>query len=96
MAVDMTATTSVPYLYRNQANYFRGEFHCARKGGAKCFAVDGENVVGGDDLHPQRAQALLYVVAAWARAVSAQVPLQALNLILVLPVIALVGIRMPL
>ena len=32
--------------------YFRGDFHCARKGGEKCFAVEGENqfhcVFGGD------------------------------------------------
>ncbi len=32
--------------------YFRGDFHCARKGGEKCYAVEGENqfhcVFGGD------------------------------------------------
>ncbi|HUK13161.1 MAG TPA: FAD binding domain-containing protein [Thermoanaerobaculaceae bacterium] len=32
--------------------YFRGQFHCARKGGEKCFAVEGENqfhcVFGGE------------------------------------------------
>ena len=32
--------------------YFRGDFHCARKGGDKCYAVEGENqfhcVFGGD------------------------------------------------
>ena len=31
--------------------YFRGEFHCAKKGGDECFAVDGENqyhaILGG-------------------------------------------------
>ncbi len=32
--------------------YFRGDFHCARKGGDKCYAVEGENqfhcLFGGD------------------------------------------------
>ena len=32
--------------------YYRGEFHCLRKGGDQCFAVDGENqfhcIFGGD------------------------------------------------
>ncbi len=39
--------------------YYRGEFHCLRKGGGKCYAVSGENhyhcIIGGDGcyiVHP--------------------------------------------
>lgn len=53
----------------------------ARKWGVQPLVVNQRLY---DDLNPWRH----VVVAAWARAVRAQVPLQALNLILVLPVIA--------
>ena len=55
----------------------------AEKWGIEVNVVDEETV---ENLSAYREQ----VVNAWARAVRAQVPLQALNLILVLPVIALV------
>jgi len=52
--------------------YYRGEFHCLRKGGDRCFAVEGENayhcVFGGEDcyiVHPSdTAPALLALQAA--------------------------------
>jgi xanthine dehydrogenase YagS FAD-binding subunit len=35
--------------------YYRGEFHCLRKGGEQCFAVDGENayhcILGGENCY---------------------------------------------
>lgn len=54
--------------------YFRGEFHCARKGGAKCFAVDGENtyhaIFGGSGcyiVHPSDTASPLVALQATLR-----------------------------
>ena len=54
--------------------YFRGEFHCARKGGERCFAVEGENqfhcILGGETcfiVHPSDTAPALVALAAQAR-----------------------------
>ena len=51
--------------------YFRGDFDCLRKGGATCFAMDGENkyhcVVGGDGcyiVHPSDMAVALLALEA--------------------------------
>ncbi len=54
--------------------YYRGEFHCLRKGGEQCFAVRGENhfhcVLGGDGcyiVHPSDTAPALVALQALAR-----------------------------
>ena len=54
--------------------YFRGDFHCARKGGEKCFAVGGENqfhcIFGGDVcfiVHPSDTAPALVALEAVVR-----------------------------
>jgi len=54
--------------------YFRGEFHCARKGGAMCYAVEGENqfhcIFGGETcyiVHPSDTAPALVALGATAR-----------------------------
>jgi len=54
--------------------YFRGDFHCARKGGEKCFAVAGENqfhcIFGGETcfiVHPSDTAPALLALAAHVR-----------------------------
>ena len=54
--------------------YFRGDFHCARKGGEKCFAVEGENqfhcIFGGDVcfiVHPSDTAPALVALDAIVR-----------------------------
>jgi xanthine dehydrogenase YagS FAD-binding subunit len=54
--------------------YFRGDFHCARKGGDKCYAVEGENqfhcVFGGDVcfiVHPSDTAPALVALEAIVR-----------------------------
>ena len=54
--------------------YYRGEFHCLRKGGEQCFAVRGENhfhcVLGGDGcyiVHPSDTAPALIALEALAR-----------------------------
>jgi xanthine dehydrogenase YagS FAD-binding subunit len=54
--------------------YFRGDFHCARKGGEKCFAVEGENqfhcIFGGDVcfiVHPSDTAPALVALDAVVR-----------------------------
>jgi xanthine dehydrogenase YagS FAD-binding subunit len=54
--------------------YFRGQFHCAKKGGDDCFAVDGENryhaIVGGGPcfiVHPSDTAPMLVALGAVAR-----------------------------
>ncbi len=56
--------------------YFRGDFHCARKGGEKCFAVEGENqyhcIFGGDVcfiVHPSDTAPALVALEAVIRMV---------------------------
>lgn len=56
--------------------YFRGDFHCARKGGEKCFAVEGENqyhcIFGGDVcfiVHPSDTAPALVALEALVRIV---------------------------
>jgi len=56
--------------------YFRGDFHCARKGGEKCFAVEGENqyhcIFGGDVcfiVHPSDTAPALVALEAGVRIV---------------------------
>jgi xanthine dehydrogenase YagS FAD-binding subunit len=56
--------------------YFRGDFHCARKGGETCFAVDGENryhcVFGGETcfiVHPSDTAPALVALDALVRLV---------------------------
>jgi xanthine dehydrogenase YagS FAD-binding subunit len=51
--------------------YYRGEFHCLRKGGDQCFAVEGENayhcVFGGDNcfiVHPSDTAPALVALQA--------------------------------
>jgi len=51
--------------------YYRGEFHCLRKGGDLCYAVDGENVyhciLGGDNcfiVHPSDTAPALVALQA--------------------------------
>jgi xanthine dehydrogenase YagS FAD-binding subunit len=54
--------------------YFRGDFHCARKGGEKCYAVKGENqfhcIFGGDVcfiVHPSDTAPALVALEALVR-----------------------------
>ncbi len=54
--------------------YYRGDFHCARKGGDKCYAVEGENqfhcVFGGDVcffVHPSDTAPALVALDATVR-----------------------------
>ena len=54
--------------------YYRGDFHCARKGGEKCFAVEGENqfhcIFGGDVcfiVHPSDTAPALVALDAIVR-----------------------------
>jgi xanthine dehydrogenase YagS FAD-binding subunit len=56
--------------------YYRGEFHCLRKGGEQCFAVRGENhfhcILGGDGcyiVHPSDTAPVLVALQALARVV---------------------------
>jgi xanthine dehydrogenase YagS FAD-binding subunit len=56
--------------------YYRGEFHCLRKGGEQCFAVRGENhfhcILGGDGcyiVHPSDTAPALVALQALARVV---------------------------
>jgi len=56
--------------------YYRGEFHCLRKGGNTCFAFDGENryhcILGGDAcyiVHPSDTAPALASLGAVARIV---------------------------
>jgi xanthine dehydrogenase YagS FAD-binding subunit len=56
--------------------YFRGDFHCARKGGEKCYAVEGENqfhcIFGGDVcfiVHPSDTASALVALEAVVRIV---------------------------
>ena len=56
--------------------YYRGDFHCARKGGEKCYAVEGENqfhcVFGGEVcfyVHPSDAAPALVALEATVRIV---------------------------
>ena len=56
--------------------YFRGDFHCARKGGEKCFAAEGENqfhcIFGGDVcfiVHPSDTAPALVALEAGVRIV---------------------------
>jgi xanthine dehydrogenase YagS FAD-binding subunit len=51
--------------------YYRGEFHCLRKGGDTCYAVDGENqfhcIFGGDScyiVHPSDTAPVLVALEA--------------------------------
>ena len=51
--------------------YYRGEFHCLRKGGDQCFAVDGENayhcILGGENcfiVHPSDTAPVLVALQA--------------------------------
>lgn len=51
--------------------YYRGDFHCAKKGGDRCFAVDGENryhaVFGGGPcyiVHPSDTAPMLIALGA--------------------------------
>jgi xanthine dehydrogenase YagS FAD-binding subunit len=54
--------------------YYRGEFHCLRKGGEQCFAVRGENhfhcILGGDScfvVHPSDTAPALVALQALVR-----------------------------
>jgi xanthine dehydrogenase YagS FAD-binding subunit len=54
--------------------YFRGDFDCAKKGGEKCFAVEGENryhaIFGGDPcyiVHPSDTAPMLLALGASLR-----------------------------
>lgn len=54
--------------------YFRGEFHCAKKGGETCYAVDGENryhcIFGGGPcyiVHPSDTAPMLVALGASLR-----------------------------
>jgi xanthine dehydrogenase YagS FAD-binding subunit len=56
--------------------YYRGEFHCARKGGDTCFAIGGENqyhaIFGGDAcvyVHPSDTAPALVALGALVRIV---------------------------
>ena len=51
--------------------YYRGDFHCLRKGGEECFAIEGENsyhcIFGGDNcyiVHPSDTAPALAALAA--------------------------------
>ena len=68
--------------------YFRGEFHCLRKGGDTCFAATGENqyhcIFGGENcfiVHPSDTAPALVVLGATVRVVgpggSRMVPVEA-------------------
>ena len=59
--------------------YYRGEFHCLRKGGDRCYAVDGENqyhcIFGGENcfiVHPSDAAPPLVALEAVVRIVGPQ------------------------
>lgn len=54
--------------------YFRGDFHCAKKGGDMCYAVEGENryhaIFGGDPcyiVHPSDTAPMLVALGAEVR-----------------------------
>ena len=54
--------------------YFRGDFHCAKKGGDMCYAVEGENryhaIFGGDPcyiVHPSDTAPMLVALGAKVR-----------------------------
>ena len=54
--------------------YFRGDFHCAKKGGDLCYAVEGENryhaIFGGDPcyiVHPSDTAPMLVALGAEVR-----------------------------
>lgn len=54
--------------------YFRGDFHCAKKGGDRCYAVEGENryhaILGGDPcyiVHPSDTAPMLVALGAEVR-----------------------------
>jgi len=54
--------------------YFRGDFHCAKKGGDMCYAVEGENryhaIFGGDPcyiVHPSDTAPMLVALGAELR-----------------------------
>ncbi len=54
--------------------YFRGDFHCAKKGGDMCYAVEGENryhaILGGDPcyiVHPSDTAPMLVALGAEVR-----------------------------
>jgi len=56
--------------------YFRGDFHCAKKGGDRCFALAGENryhaIFGGDPchiIHPSDTAPMLLALRASVRIV---------------------------
>lgn len=56
--------------------YYRGEFHCVRKGGERCYAVGGENqfhcILGGDScyiVHPSDTAPPLMALGASVRVV---------------------------
>jgi len=58
--------------------YYRGDFHCLRKGGDTCYAFDGENqyhcILGGDGcyiVHPSDTAPALAALGARVTAVSA-------------------------
>ncbi len=70
--------------------YYRGEFHCLRKGGDTCFAFQGENryhcILGGDAcyiVHPSDTAPALAVLGAVAwvvgRGSSRAVPVESLH-----------------
>lgn len=61
--------------------YFRGEFHCLRKGGSKCFAFEGENqyhcIFGGEGcyiVHPSDTAPALLALGAAVRVSSLKGP----------------------
>src|SRR5512140_2280923 len=54
--------------------YFRGDFHCLRKGGDKCYAINGENqyhcIFGGENcyiVHPSDTAPALVALGAKVR-----------------------------
>ncbi|MDX9788756.1 MAG: FAD binding domain-containing protein [Desulfobacterales bacterium] len=54
-----------------RCGYYRGDFHCLRKGGDLCYAVDGENarhcIIGGDNcymVHPSDTATALAALEA--------------------------------
>ncbi|KAB2951459.1 MAG: xanthine dehydrogenase family protein subunit M, partial [Thermoanaerobaculia bacterium] len=58
--------------------YFRGDFHCAKKGGDTCFALEGENryhaILGGDPchiVHPSDTAPMLVALGAEVSATGA-------------------------
>jgi xanthine dehydrogenase YagS FAD-binding subunit len=70
--------------------YYRGDFHCLRKGGEKCFAYEGENqyhcIFGGDMcyiVHPSDTAPALAALGAVVRAVRGgtgrSIPVEALH-----------------